>query len=376
LITIFISIPWFYPAFRAGGPVQSVANMVTELNEGYDFYIFCGNKDLNDISLDNIETGKWVPFNNHTKIWYAEDKERSCTLTQLVESIKPHHILIIGLYSWHFNIVPLLFCKSASKILSVRGMLHDGALAQKSAKKKIFIGLFKLFGLQHRLSFHATDETEKNIIYARMGEHVKVFVAGNFPRRFTRSGSLQKQKGSLQMLSVALISPMKNHLLVLQSLRYCKAVIDYLICGPVKDMSYWQQCLEQIKQLPANIKVVYNGEVQPGEVEEQMSRGHIFILPSKSENFGHAFYEALSAGKPVITSHFTPWNDLQNNKAGINIDLSTQSIIDSIDYFSAMDQDTYNEWSIASSAYAGKSIDLTSLKNSYREMFAASRQPD
>ena len=31
---IFITIPWFLPAFRAGGPIQSVANLVKEYEDG------------------------------------------------------------------------------------------------------------------------------------------------------------------------------------------------------------------------------------------------------------------------------------------------------------------------------------------------------
>ena len=30
---IFILIPWFHPAYKAGGPIQSVANMVNGLRE-------------------------------------------------------------------------------------------------------------------------------------------------------------------------------------------------------------------------------------------------------------------------------------------------------------------------------------------------------
>jgi hypothetical protein len=34
LKNIFITIPWFLPAYKAGGPVQSVANMVEQLGGG------------------------------------------------------------------------------------------------------------------------------------------------------------------------------------------------------------------------------------------------------------------------------------------------------------------------------------------------------
>ncbi len=44
---IFIIIPWFLPAFRAGGPVQSIANLVKQYNDDVQYFIFCSDTDLN-----------------------------------------------------------------------------------------------------------------------------------------------------------------------------------------------------------------------------------------------------------------------------------------------------------------------------------------
>ena len=108
---IFITIPWFLPAFRAGGPVQSVANLVKEFQEGIEYFIFCGDVDLNGAELENIETNQWTRFNDHTQVWYARPERLSDTLVKLVETEKPDILFIIGLFSWHFNIVPMMFCK-------------------------------------------------------------------------------------------------------------------------------------------------------------------------------------------------------------------------------------------------------------------------
>ena len=56
-------------------------------------------------------------------------------------------------------------------------------------------------------------------------------------------------------------------------------------------------------------------------MKEVLQAAQVFILPSKSGNFGHAIYEALSGGRPVITSHHTPCNELQESKAGINVSI-------------------------------------------------------
>ena len=141
---IFITIPWFVPAFRAGGPVQSVANLVAEYTDNVDYFIFCGDTDLNEAELPDITTNQWTPYNDHTRVWYARPEKRSDTLVKLIEQVQPDIVFIIGMFSWRFNIVPIMFCKAPRKILSTRGMLHPGALSQKKWKKKIYLELFKM----------------------------------------------------------------------------------------------------------------------------------------------------------------------------------------------------------------------------------------
>ncbi len=178
---IFISIPWFLPAFRAGGPIQSVANLVREYNEEVEYYIYCADTDLDGSELENVVTGKWTNYNSYTKVWYAVRTSVSDHLVKQTEIIKPDVLLIVGLYDWHFNMVPLLFCKAPKKIVSVRGMLHPGALSQKRWKKKLYLQLFRLLKFPQRVVFHATDETEKEYIKQYLGKDTTVLVAGNFP---------------------------------------------------------------------------------------------------------------------------------------------------------------------------------------------------
>src|SRR5688572_14133700 len=121
--TIFISIPWFTPAYKAGGPVQSISNMVQELQDGYRFYIYCSNEDLDGMPIDITHTNEWTSYNEQTKVWYARKQDRSQNLVQELEKIKPDYLYMVGIYSWHFTMVPLFFAKAANKIVSVRGML-------------------------------------------------------------------------------------------------------------------------------------------------------------------------------------------------------------------------------------------------------------
>jgi glycosyltransferase involved in cell wall biosynthesis len=370
IIKIFITIPWFHPAYKAGGPVQSIANLVNQyVHPAVKFNIYCGNTDLDGSVLKGVAFDQWVKYNEQTQVWYTSNQQVK-TMQQLVYKLRPDVIFIVGIFETHFTMTPLLFCKAPRKIISVRGMLHPGALSQKAFKKKVWLLAWKLLGIHRRYQFHATDKQEATFIQSTFGDEAKIFVAGNYPRIFCFQ-QVEKKTGYLKLTSIALISPMKNIALVLQALQHCKNRISYDIYGPVKDKSYWEECLRSIATLPANISVRYMGAILPSKTETVLKENEVFVLPSKSENFGHALFEALSAGKPVITSNFTPFNELENNKAGKNVSLdNVDDITNAIDFFAGMDSSSFAQWNMGASEYAKKQVDLNLLNAQYNNLFA------
>ena len=368
---------WFLPAYKAGGPIQSIANLVREMeNWPVECFIFCGNKDLDGTLVKEVEFDQWVDFNQNTKVWYATGHNFNANLKQILKNIKPDILFVNGIYSWRFNFLPLIIGKSAHRIVSARGMLHPGALSQKRFKKQIYLSLWKLAGFSEKVSFHATDNKEAQFIKNTFGNNISVKVAGNFPGVLPLQNILFKKPGQLKLVSVALISPMKNHLLVLEALSNINDTmavspdIYYNICGPVKEHDYWELCKEQMKRLPSNIKVNYMGETPPREIVKILADNHLFILPSKSENFGHAIYESLTAGRPVITSNNTPWNKLKENKAGINVSLNNSyELVNALQFFVAMGEEELLEWSSAARSYALHAVNFDSIRNEYKEMF-------
>jgi glycosyltransferase involved in cell wall biosynthesis len=326
--------------------------------------------DLNGAVLDGIKVNEWVEFNNHTKVLYSTPGKISDTIVKQVERLKPDILYMVGLFSWHFNIVPMLFCKGPRKILSTRGMLHPGALSQKRFKKRVYLQLFKLFEYHYKVDFHATDDEERDFISSYFGEVAKVSVAGNFPNKIGVLPVATKEPGSLRLVSVGLVGPMKNILLIIQALMKCSGTIQYSIYGPVKDEEYWDQCKESIKLLPENVTVTYHKEIAPFQVKDALLEGHVFILPSKSENFGHAIFEALSAARPVITSDFTPWKGLKEAGAGINVSVRDDSEVHkAIKFFAGMDQKELEEWSEGAYLYSEKMVNVEEVRREYSEMF-------
>jgi len=372
LKTVLISIDWFYPAYKAGGPVQSIANLVNQYsNKQVNFKIFCSNTDFDGIENNGVPFDEWYQYNQNTQVWYASKNTLSIDLVKrTINNVKPDTLFIIGIYSWYFNLVPLIFCHSPMKVISVRGMLHPGALSQKFFKKQVFLFFCRLFNFPFRHYFHATNVKEKCFIRQVFGNDSKIYIAGNFPSVFSFQPLVFKKANSLKMVSVALISAMKNIELVLDALKFCSLDISYDIYGFIKEDKYWQNCLEKIKLLPSNIKVIYHGGLNPLKIENRFLFYDLFILPSKSENFGHSIFEALSAGKPVITSHFTPFNDLDMHFAGSNVSLDNLSeITKSINFFSSMPQEEFVKWNNGARQYATSRINQQALNHQYDQLF-------
>lgn len=344
--------------------------MIQQMKTGYEFKIFCSNTDLDEQPLKGVVPDKWIQYTDNTQVWYASAKTRSiATVKKEIAHSDAEVLFINGIYSWTFNLAPLLFVHVPKIIVSTLGMLHPGALSQKPLKKKLYLFALKILGVSRKCSFHAATEEEKKYILQIFPES-KVYVIPNFPVVFGVQPLIPKTKSRLELTSVALISPMKNHLLVVQALETCSENILYNIWGPVKEESYWQQCVEFISKLPPNIKVQYHGEAHPSQVESILSRCHVFILPSKSENFCHAIYEALSCGRPVITSHNTPWNDLLKYHAGMNVGISDElEIKKAIQLFASMDQQELATWSAGAKKYIEEALSIEEVKIKYEEMF-------
>ncbi len=366
---ILITYNHFLPAFKAGGPIQSIANLIRNLYTEFEIYVITSNTDLGNIEPLNILSNTWLDFENgKAKVMYlSKNNVKTFYIKKLIQEINPSRIIVNGIYSIPFAIAPAFFFPGKT-IMHVRGMLHPGALAQKPLKKKLFLLGIKLSGLQEKITFCVSDTTEKGYAQTIFGQNAKIKIAQNFPASFDAITPIKKEFGELKLVSIALISAMKNHALVLEALYKVKGNICWDIYGPIKDPAYWEKCKQLIAKLPPNITVVYKGEINPTQVYDTLCNHHFFILPSQSENFGHALYEAMIAGKPIITSKNTPWNLLEENIAGYNVDLTRESLASTIENAAILNQKDYNKKVLAVRAYAENAINRNGIKKQNLEI--------
>ncbi len=369
----------FLPAWKAGGPIRSIAQLIDQMSDEFSFYVLTSAYDFQEKNiLDNIQTDRWCNWKDIASVYYlSKPKPTIVNIVSIIKEIQPDIIFINGLFSPYYNIKTLIAAKryvnkihNAKIILSPRGMLHSGALSQKKVKKRLFLDIFCLIGLYKNILWHATDEKEVHCVRNKFMS-AKIHIAGNFPKISVPLDAPYKNQGELIMGTLALISPMKNHLEILNALVSVQYKIVWHIFGPVKDQHFWDQCNEVIKQLPDNIMVIYHGAIPPDQVSSELEKIQVFILPSKSENFGHAILEALSAGKPVITTNTTPFTDLNPNKTGYTLSINKlqHQLIQAINEFAEMDQETFSQYQKNAIRYAENFVSIGKLKDQYRAMF-------
>jgi glycosyltransferase involved in cell wall biosynthesis len=173
------------------------------------------------------------------------------------------------------------------------------------------------------------------------------------------------------MIFVGRIHPIKNLDYILSILQHTRANTRLTIVGSIEDKAYWQKCEGLIRALPAHISINWLGERPNHELPAIIAQQHIFVLPTKGENFGHAIFEALVLGKPVLISDQTPWRNLPQAKAGWDISLDEPDLFgEAIEQAAALNQEQYNELVQETFNFAKRHIEETNIPGKYKTLFS------
>ncbi len=349
---ILIFIDWFTPGYKAGGPIRSVANIIEHFEDDMDleFKIITSDTDyLETESYSEIESNKWLNYNDNTQIYYfSKDKLNYKNLKILVSQTDFDSAYTNGIYSYYFSILPVGFVKQKNKavIVAARGMISEHAFSSKNIKKKLFLTVLKLIGFYKNVHFQATDEKEETEIKKIFAKN-QISVIPNLPKKnnLLKCIGREKQKGNLNLISIARISIEKNTLFALQILANLNTIdkIVFDIYGSIYNEDYFKECKKNISRLPENIEVNYKGSIENEKVSETFSQYHFAFMPSKGENFGHSILESLSAGCPVLISDQTPWRNLEEKRIGWDIALSdVKKFVKVLENCAEMGQEEYN----------------------------------
>ena len=209
-------IDWFLPGYKAGGQIQSCANLAEALQHELDIYIITTDRDLGDQHpYNNILTDEWNKLKNVQVFYISPGNLRYAFIQKVILSIGPDYLYLNSMFSWHFTVLPLLISSRTRTnirvFLAPRGMLHAGALQYSRFKKKIFLAACKMAGLHKKVFFQATDETELDDIKKIFGAAVHARLVQDFNASAQHSfQTTEKKPGQLKCLFVSRIAQKKT----------------------------------------------------------------------------------------------------------------------------------------------------------------------
>jgi len=332
---ILTFVAYYLPAYKCGGPVRSIANMVERLGDEFDFRIITSDRDSFETApFQGITADTWMRVGK-ALVYYTSPRNHTVVhFSKLLRETSYDIIYFNSFFSAVFTLRPLLALRVDPRIppkpmvVAPRGEFSVGALALKSSKKLIYCYLARITRLYNGITWQASSKHEEADIRRGLGKTAcNIVVAPNVPAICKGLnepyGGEKNDAGPLRLIFLSRISPKKNLDFALKVLSTVRVPIEFNIYGLVDDEKYWQSCQKIIHELmSSSITVHYHGVIPHDQVGQILARHHLFFLPTLGENYGHVIYEALAAGIPALISDTTPWQDLDTYGAGWVIPLN------------------------------------------------------
>jgi glycosyltransferase involved in cell wall biosynthesis len=325
---------------RYGGPAKSVPYMCKYLNDidvNTEILSVKYHEDEQNSIVSQYKL-KWKSFtyNFIKKIRY------SLSLKQyLNESLIKNKDIVLHTHNL-WNYIPFIANKMGNKhnigvVYAIRGSLYPWSLSQGKIQKTLAWKLFQKQALQSASCIHVTEINELNAV-RDLGITSPVAIVPN-GIEFDEFKTLQNKESSKKSLGLAID---KKYTLFMSRLHPKKGVEflvkawikiakqnkewDLLIVGPEYDKRYVDNLKKEISLNNLEQRVKFIGMLTDQKRIDAFGASDLFVLPSHTENFGIAIAEAMVAKLPVITTHGTPWQEIEEYEAGWWLELNPNNI--------------------------------------------------
>ncbi|MEZ8107177.1 glycosyltransferase [Vibrio cortegadensis] len=220
-------------------------------------------------------------------------------------------------------------------IISPHGMLEPGALKFSPIKKQLASFFWQKRDLSKASCIHVTSVMEaENCRNFGISGPIAIIPNGiqldDYPSKVKSSHSHKKTKRTLLFLSR--IHAKKGLDILLNTWNKLSSYHNdwQLIIAGTDDGGYesqlktlasnlnlsWSESLED-----ENVSLYFVGPVFGKEKIDLYQNADLFVLPTRSENFGMVIAESLACGTPVITTSGAPWEDLIQTNSGWWVDI-------------------------------------------------------
>lgn len=341
---VLVFSDYFYPAYKAGGPIRSITNLTRLLQRKVSFSVVSSNTDLDNKALSSVEPDLWLPMINGTSAYYSSDNGNIIKVLRGLDLKNFDCIYLNSFFSFSFSILVMLYLRfigyKGGILLAPRGELTTGALKKGWIKKKVYLSVFKILFRRLNITFHFTSPEEVHDGLKYLGRSIKYIDIPNMHEEIEDVRSLDKEVRCLNLTYLSRVTEKKNLKTVLNSLLKLgdDITVIFKIAGEVDSAEYWEECKDLIKSMPKNVTVEYLGSLDRNNSINLLMCSHAFILPTFNENFGHAIVEAGLSGCIPIISNQTPWSDVKNHGGYVleclDVDGYTEAIYEIANYSS------------------------------------------
>mgnify|MGYP001065086694 CR=1 FL=1 len=332
-----------WPGNSATGPNRSLDAVFIGLRDCFDFTLVAPKGPRRRTS-PQTQTQDAAPPIGATTHYTASGPDVIRVLRQLLQPGATDLLWMQSFFAPWFTVVPLLAMQAGilpriPVLLSVRGELSEQALSMGSPLKRSYLSIARAMSLFRSVSLHATSDLEcadieRHDLKARSITSVPD-TAGLAP---CPTHTPRPPGTPLRLVYLGRIHPMKGLLTALRALHQLRSPSVLDIWGPVQDPEYKNQCEAAIARMPDHVRCEWHGVLDATSVVPTLGSYDLLILPSESENFGHAIFEALSAGTPVLIGDKTPWRHLEEAGVGFDIPLNSIGLLaEKIEQFAALD---------------------------------------
>ena len=379
---ILVFSDFYLPGYKSGGGMRTLVNTVDRFSDHYDFRIVTRDHDgkTDKTSYPGIRYNEWTQIGSGLVRYLAKDQIRLAEVRSLIGEVEPD-VIYLNSYFSTLTIFVLAIRKFGGLgkipvIIAPQGELSDGCLGKKRTKKSAFLRFASSLHLYRDIIWRTTSNIESKDVERAKGRGGKLFVAADLPSKrlfpdYSQAKKPVKRKGSVRLVYLSRIHPIKNLIFLLEVLGDLNGDVVLDIYGPIDAPSeYVSACKELIDALPANIKVSLRGGIDHDKVIGTMIDHHFFVLPSQSENYGHVFLEAMSAGCPLVISDRTPWQDLVNKGVGWDLSLEDRNPwLSALKRCIEMDQQSFTEMSASARRYAENRVADDATEKANRDVF-------
>lgn len=218
--------------------------------------------------------------------------------------------------------------KKLPYVVSPRGTLSPWAMASGSKFKRTFWSLLQRPSIAHAALFHATAESEYFDI-RRMGFKQPIAIIPNgidIPKY-----NFKPPRQYRTVLFLGRLHPVKGIESLLRAWRNLQEDFPdwrLQVVGPGDEK--YASTLKSLSDELALDRVSFPGPLYGQDKFEAYRNSDIYVLPSRSENFGMTVAESLSCGTPCVVTQGAPWRGLEETRSGWWPDLSDSALLQSL----------------------------------------------